>query len=73
MLKFLMNINFSLRNSLYGSGTSATYPLTRPRRRLALPLFLAGMSLPRRRFAPVTRPNAPSGTSIYRFQLESKS
>jgi hypothetical protein len=47
----------------YRSGESATHPLARPDGRPALSLLLAGMSLRRRRFAPATRPNAPSGAS----------
>jgi hypothetical protein len=73
MFKYFMNINFSSCNSIYFSGGSATHPLMRPRSRLALSRFLAGMSLPRCRFAPVTRPNAPSGTPNNRPQLERKS
>jgi len=41
---------------------SATSRMTRPGERLALSLLLAGTSLPRRRFAPYTRPNMPSGS-----------
>jgi hypothetical protein len=49
------------------SGEAATHPLARPDGRPALAFRLAGMSLPRCRFAPVTRPNAPSGASNYGF------
>ncbi len=48
-------------------GESATHPLARPDKRLAVSLLLAGISLPRRRFVPGTRPNAPSGASNRRF------
>ena len=44
-------------------GSIATSPLAHPGGLLALSLLLAGMSLPRRRFAPDTRPNAPTGSS----------
>jgi hypothetical protein len=52
-------------------GESATHPLARPGERLALSLLLAGPGPPRRRFAPDTRPNAPSGASNRRFQDDS--
>jgi hypothetical protein len=42
---------------------NATHPPARPGGRLALSLLLAGASLPRRRFAPCTRPNAPADAS----------
>jgi hypothetical protein len=51
-------------------GESATRPMARPDVRLALSLFLAGMSLPRRRFAPAIRPDAPSGASNCGFQVQ---
>jgi len=44
-------------------GENATHPLARSYGRLALSVLLAGMSLRRRRFAPVTRLNAPSCAS----------
>jgi hypothetical protein len=49
------------------SGEVATHPLARPDGRLALSLLLAGMSLPRRRFAPASLPNAPIGRVQLRF------
>jgi len=58
-----MNIELSRFFDLHQSGESAKRPLARPDDRLALSLLLAGMSLPRRRFAPTSRPNAPSGAS----------
>ena len=48
-------------------GEIATRLLARLCWRLALSLRLAGMSLLRCRFAPDTRPDAPSGASNYRF------
>jgi hypothetical protein len=62
-LKHFMNITFFAFNCFHLFGESATHPLARPDVRLALSLILAGMSLRRLRFAPVTRPNAPSGAS----------
>ena len=53
-------------------GESATHPLPRPVGRLALSLRLAGISLPRCRFAPATRPNAPAGASNCGFQVETR-
>ena len=44
-------------------GEFATCWPVRLGRRLALSLLLAGMSLPRRRFAPDTRPGALASTS----------
>jgi hypothetical protein len=46
-----MNIELSRFFDLHQSGESAKRPLARPDGRLALSLLLAGMSLPRRRFA----------------------
>ncbi|MDP2882383.1 MAG: hypothetical protein Q8N89_12460 [Azonexus sp.] len=60
-----MNIDFSAIEYARRSGESATRPLARPCWRLALSLLLAGMGLPRRRFAPSARPSAPSGASNY--------
>ena len=48
-------------------GEAATHPLERSGGRLALLLLLAGPGLRRRRVAPATRPNAPSGASNFRF------
>jgi hypothetical protein len=48
-------------------GERATHPLARPDMRLALSLLLAGPGLRRRRCAPATRPDAPSGVSNCRF------
>jgi hypothetical protein len=62
-LKKPMNTTLSAFNYFYLFGESATHPLARPDVRLALSLILAGMSLRRLRFAPVTRPNTPSGAS----------
>jgi len=45
----------------------ATHLLARSDGPPALSLLLAGPGLLRRRFAPDTRPNAPSGASNYRF------
>jgi hypothetical protein len=62
-LKRRMNTTFFAFNRIHLFGESATHPLARPDVRLALSLILAGMSLLRLRFAPVTRPNVPSGAS----------
>ena len=48
-------------------GEPATSPLERPGGRLALLLLLAGHGMRRRRVAPATRLNAPSGSSNCRF------
>lgn len=64
-----MNLGFPTSDRFYLAGERATYPLLRLVGRLALSLPLAGSSLLCRRFAPVTRPNAPSGTSNYGFQV----
>ena len=58
-----MNIDFLAFDSLHHLGESATHPLIRPVVRLPLSLLVAGPGLPPRRFAAVTRPNAPSGAS----------
>ena len=58
-----MNIDFFAFDSLHHLGESATHPLIRLVKRLALSLLVAGPGLPPRRFAPDTRPNAPSGAS----------
>ena len=62
-----MNIDFLAFASLHHLGESATRPLIRLVVRLPLSLLVAGPGLPPRRFAAVTRPNAPSGTSNYGF------
>ena len=62
-----MNTCNSAFANAHPEGESATRRLARPDGRLALSLRLAGMSLLRCRFAPDTRPDAPSGTSNYRF------
>jgi len=58
-----MNIDFLAFDSLHHLGESATHPLIRLVVRLPLSLLVAGPGLPPRRFAPDTRPNAPSGAS----------
>ena len=58
-----MNIDFFAFDSLHSLGESATHPLIRLSVRLPLSLLVAGPGLPPRRFAAVTRPDAPSGTS----------
>jgi hypothetical protein len=63
-----MNIDSFAFDEPHRFSESATHPLARPDGRLALSLVLAGMSLPRRRFAPSTHPNAPSGASNYGIQ-----
>ncbi|MGB4914351.1 MAG: hypothetical protein WBO95_19955 [Candidatus Dechloromonas phosphoritropha] len=62
-----MNTSFRAFDKDHPMGERATHPLARPVGRLVLSLRLAGMSLPRCRFAPATRPNAPSGASNYGF------
>lgn len=62
-----MSIEFLDFDTGHPLGEAATHPPARPGRRLALSLLLAGMSLPRRRFAPDTSPNAPAGASNYGF------
>ncbi len=58
-----MNIDFIAFDSLHHLGEHATHPLIRLVERLPLSLLVAGPGLPPRRFAAVTRPNAPSGAS----------
>jgi hypothetical protein len=48
-------------------GDSATHPLARPAKRRALSLLLAGAGLRRPRFAPDTRPDAPTCAPNYFF------
>jgi len=59
----LLNTQFCASAKDHPMGERATHPLARPVGRLVLSLRLAGISLPRCRFAPATRPNAPSGAS----------
>ena len=66
-LKNRMNTCDSAFADAHPEGESATRPLARLCGRLTLSLSLAGMSLLRCRFAPDTRPDAPSGASNYRF------
>jgi hypothetical protein len=58
-----MNTEFADFDAGHPVGESATCSPVRPGRRLALSLLLAGMSLPRRRFAPDTRSSALASTS----------
>ena len=62
-----MNACNSAFADAHPEGDSATRLLARLCWRLALSLRLACMSLLRCRFAPDTRPDAPSGASNYRF------
>ena len=62
-----MNARFCASFVAHPNGERATHPLAHPDGRLALSLRLAGISLPRCRFAPHTRPDAPSGASNCRF------
>jgi hypothetical protein len=66
-LEKLMNTGVCASDQDHPMGERATHLLARPVGRPALALRLAGMSLPRCRFAPATRPNAPSGASNYGF------
>ena len=60
-----MNIDLSAFDAIHPLGDSATRPLARLVGRPALSLRLAGMSLPRCRFAPATPPRR----TISRVQL----
>jgi hypothetical protein len=62
-----MNTSLSDFDPVHLLGEDATHPLARPCARLALSFLLAGMSLPRRRFAPSAHSNAPSGAFKYGF------
>ncbi|MCG2577029.1 hypothetical protein LZ012_08470 [Dechloromonas sp. XY25] len=62
-----MPIIFYLLLKAHLPGEHATNPLAHSGGRMALLLLLAGMSLPRRRVAPSTRPNAPTGSSSRGF------
>jgi len=62
-----MSTRFRAFANAHLEGERATRPLARLDVRLALSLRLAGMSLPRCRFAPDTHPGAPAGASNYRF------
>jgi hypothetical protein len=62
-----MNTVFSAFDLIFHQGAFATCPLTRLAVRLPLSLLLAGTCPQRRRFAAVTPPDAPSGTSNYGF------
>jgi hypothetical protein len=62
-----MKLDCSAFDDLRRLGESATHPLARPVKRLPLSLLVAGPGLLPRRFAPATRPNAPSDASNYGF------
>jgi hypothetical protein len=62
-----MNTEFADFEAGHPIAESATRPPARPGRRLALSLLLAGMGLPRRRFAPNTRPSTPASASNCSF------
>jgi hypothetical protein len=58
-----MDADFFLSDKAYRMGESATHPLARLGARLSLSLVVAGPGLLPPRFAPATRPDAPSGAS----------
>ncbi|HSJ79734.1 MAG TPA: hypothetical protein VK910_00860 [Thiobacillus sp.] len=62
-----MHAVFSAFDLISHQGAFATRSLTRLAVRLPLSLLLAGTGPQRRRFAAVTPPDAPSGTSNYGF------
>jgi hypothetical protein len=63
-----MNTGFRAFESIHPWGDSATWPLARLVGRPALSLLLAGMSLPRRRFAPAIPPKRAISHVQLRFQ-----
>jgi hypothetical protein len=62
------NTSFCAFDAIYPLGDSATRPLAHLVGRPALSLLLAGMSLPRRRFAPAIPPRRTSSGVQLRFQ-----
>jgi hypothetical protein len=62
-----MDIEDKPFGTLHLLGEPATHPLARPGGRPALLLLLAGPGMQRRRVAPATRPDAPSGAFNCRF------
>jgi len=63
-----MNINLGAAEVIHLKGESASRPLARPVGRPALALLLAGMSLPRRRFAPAIPSKRTNSRAQPRFQ-----
>jgi len=63
-----MNTGFSAFELIHPTGESATRPLARLVGRPALSLLLAGMSLPRRPFAPAIPPKRTNSRAQLRFQ-----
>jgi len=63
-----MDTDFCVSEVIHSKGESATRPLARLVGRPALSLLLAGMSLPRRRFAPAIPPKRTNSLVQLRFQ-----
>ncbi|MFZ2266406.1 MAG: hypothetical protein WAV95_02395 [Azonexus sp.] len=63
-----MDTDFCAFEVIHPKGESATRPLARLIGRPALSLLLAGMSLPRRRFAPAIPPKRTNSRVQLRFQ-----
>jgi len=63
-----MNTDFYAFEAINPKGESATRPLARLVGRPTLSLLLAGMSLPRRRFAPAIPPKRTNSLVQLRFQ-----
>jgi hypothetical protein len=63
-----MNTGLGVCEEIHPLGDSATRPLARLVGRPALALRLAGMSLPRRRFAPAIPPKRTIGRVQLRIQ-----
>jgi hypothetical protein len=63
-----MNTGFGAFETIHPAGESATRPLALLVGRPALSLLLAGMSLPRRRFAPAIPPKRTNSRVQLRFQ-----
>jgi hypothetical protein len=66
-MEIRMHTVFSVFDLISHEGAFATRSLTRLAVRLPLSFLLAGTGPQRRRFAAVTPPDAPSGTSNYGF------
>jgi len=63
-----MGNDFCAFELIHPNGENATRPLARLVGRPALSLLLAGMSLPRRRFAPAIPPKRTNSRVQLRFQ-----